>query len=429
MRSAVPFVLFAAISVLLSSCAKITLAWADLTPDGAPANPPVLGAFAEGVPIADEVAWEQTRKAALRDAFQKYEHGYFPDRSQTRVLDKRSIDKAAFGGNGVVEEWMLSATASFDGVEATTKTVMGKEGFLFQIVLPANHSGPVPVILMETFCPWWDAIPHEGISRPEGAGSMNDGAMSGIATFVFGRFICTPPIEEILGRGFAIASFYPSSVIPDDAEEGPSELRRLSAGYKDDETRWGAVAGWAWLYSRLIDALEGDERFDKDAMIVWGHSRYGKAALAAAAFDERIDGVIAHQSGTGGASLNVDKPGETVGEMIEQYPHWFSKTYASFAGREEELPIDQHQLLALIAPRPILLGNARRDVWSDPSGAFRAAEGANPVWALYGSEGLVQERLDRWHPDADVAFWIRPGTHGVVKEDWPAFLEFLEAHF
>ena len=90
--------------------------------------------------------------------------------------------------------------------------------------------------------------------------------------------------------------------------------------------------------------------------------------------------------------------------------------------------VDQHMLLALIAPRPALLGNARRDVWSDPNGAFRAAQGADPVYELLGSGGLSQQRLDQWRPEADIAFWLRPGTHGVVKEDWPAFLDFLDAH-
>jgi len=140
--------------------------------------------------------------------------------------------------------------------------------------------------------------------------------------------------------------------------------------------------------------------------------------------------VISHQSGTGGASLNKRKKGESIEDITGQYPHWFSKTYAGYAGREEELPIDQHHLLALIAPRPILLGNARRDVWSDPNGALKAAIGADPVWKLYGADkGLRQQRYKPFNPDADLSLWIRSGTHGVVKEDWPAFLEFLDAHF
>ncbi|VAW05634.1 Glycoprotein gp2, partial [hydrothermal vent metagenome] len=189
-----------------------------------------------------------------------------------------------------------------------------------------------------------------------------------------------------------------------------------------------AIAAWAWGYSLMVDALEQDAEGPRD-YISWGHSRYGKSALLAAAFDDRISAVIAHQSGTGGASLNRQKKGESVKAIVDGYPHWFAKAYENYAGEEETMPIDQHQLLALIAPRPVLLGNARRDVWSDPNGAFRAAMGADPVYKLYGAQGLDQNRLDVWAPAADIAYWIRPGTHGVVKEDWPAFLEFLDAHF
>ena len=178
----------------------------------------------------------------------------------------------------------------------------------------------------------------------------------------------------------------------------------------------------------MVDVLEQDARLDRSAMIAWGHSRYAKAALVAAAFDPRIAGVIAHQSGTGGASLNYKKPGESVARITRSYPHWFARSYAAYTD-EARPDVDQHQLLALIAPRPVLLGNARRDVWSDPNGAFRAAMGADPVYRLYGAKGLDQSRLRPYDPAAGIAFWLRPGTHGVVKEDWPAFLAFLGAHF
>ena len=428
MRALLRFVLFATASLALSSCVRLTFAWADLKPNGDPASPPVLAAFGDQEPVDTPEQWK-ARRALLQRAFEEHVVGKMPDASETRVIDKRVLDSAAFGGSGRLEEWTLSATAVFNGVAVETREVMGLGGFPVQIVLPAGADSPVPIILMETFCPSWDAMPHESVSRPVDASSMSDGVFGSLATYVFGRYICTPPYKEILSRGFAVGIIYPGAVAPDRKEAGLAELARLSEGHVSEETRWGAVAAWAWLYSRVIDALESDERFDRDAMIAWGHSRYGKATLFAAAFDERIDGVIAHQSGTGGASLNRDKPGESVKSMTKTYPHWFAEAYANAAGREETLPVDQHHLLALIAPRPVLLGNARRDVWSDPNGAFRAAAGADPVWALWGSEGLQQARLDEWNPQADIAFWIRPGTHGVVEEDWPAFLEFLEAHF
>lgn len=416
-------VLLVAAAAASSSCVRATLAWADLAPRGAAAAPPALHEN------DDAERWRNQRVPQLRDALEREVIGAMPELAATRVVEKRVIDDAAFGGRGRLEEWTLSATATFNGIAVETKEVMDKGGFLVQVAVPNNTAGPAPIIMMQTFCPSWDAMPHAGVSRPEGAESMNDGFLGSIGAYVFGRFICTPPYADILDQGFAVASFYPSAVVPDNAEAGLAELRRLSAGHNDDETRWGAVAAWGWLYGRLTDAFEADERFDRDAFIAWGHSRYGKAALYAAAFDERIDGVIAHQSGTGGASLNRNKPGESVASMTENYPHWFATAYAEAAGREADMTIDQHHLLALIAPRPILLGNARRDVWSDPNGAFRAAAGADPVWALLGAEGLTGERLDQWNPSADIAFWIRPGTHGVVEEDWPAFLEFLDAHF
>ncbi len=410
-------------AAVLSSCVRATLAWTDLEPNGAEATPPVLSANESAA------LWREKHAPQLRAAFERHVIGAMPDASSTEVIEKRVIDEAAFGGRGRLEEWTLAAAATFNGVAVETREVMDRGGFLVQVAIPNDAAGPAPIVMMQTFCPSWDAMPHDGVSRPDDAGSMSGGVFGAVATYVFGRFICTPPYEEILDRGFAVASFFPSSVAPDDAEEGLAELRRLSAGHDDDESRWGAVAAWAWLYGRMTDAFEADDRFDKDAFIAWGHSRYGKAALYAAAYDDRIDGVIAHQSGTGGASLNRNKPGESVASMTENYPHWFAQSYANAAGHEAEMPVDQHHLLALIAPRPVLLGNARRDVWSDPNGAFRAAQGADPVWELFGATGLDQDRLDEWAPDADIAFWIRPGTHGVVEEDWPAFLEFLDAHF
>lgn len=411
--------------LLISSCARLTLAWADLTPDGEPASPQILSA-GDAPSVSD---WMEKDAPLLRRRFEEHIQGVMPEASSTTVVSKRVIDAEAFGGRGRLEEWTLSATATFNGVSVETREVMDSGGFLVQIVTPTGFAGPAPIILMETFCPSWDVMPHPGVSRPADAESMSEGFFGGVATYVFGRYICTPPIEEILDRGYALASIYPSSVVPDAREAGLAELQRLSAGHEDNATRWGAVAAWGWLFSRVTDALEEDDRFDRDAYVAWGHSRYGKAALYAAAYDDRIDGVISHQSGTGGASLNRNKPGESVSSMTENYPHWFAPAYGQAAGRESDMPVDQHQLLALIAPRPILLGNARRDVWSDPNGAFRAAIGADPVWEFLGSDGLEQERLNHWKPDADIAFWIRPGTHGVVKEDWPAFLEFLDAHF
>jgi len=210
---------------------------------------------------------------------------------------------------------------------------------------------------------------------------------------------------------------YPSHNFPDNAER----FTALQAASPDASRPWGAVGAWAFQFSSLAQALSD---LGYETTIAYGHSRYGKAALLAAAFDNSIDGVIAHQSGTGGASLSKQKKGETVASITQSYPHWFTPNYA-----ESALSFDQHHLLALIAPRPIFLGNAQRDVWSDPEGAFHAAKAASPAYGLYGSNGLSAASLKDFRPQDDIAFWMRKGTHGVVKEDWPAFLSFMDAHF
>ncbi|MEM9495436.1 MAG: alpha/beta hydrolase [Pseudomonadota bacterium] len=414
--------LLAAVLANLGGCVKLTLAWADLKGDGDAASPPVLGAFGDGAPVESEEEWRAARAPALKDAFQRHIYGRMPETSALTLSERRLLDDTAFGGAGRLIEYKLNARVGF-GSEVRETGV-----FYMDVVTPKGAENP-PIILMQTFCPRWNTIPHPAIHRPEGAdGCEGGGILRGVMTYVFGRYIATPPIEMILDRGYAVATIYPSEFAPDNRARGLAALTALAPGMAGD-ARWGAIAAWAWGYSLMIDALAADEAFAASPFITWGHSRYGKSALVAAAFDERIDAVVSHQSGTGGASLNRRKKGESVKAITDNYPHWFASAYGAFAGREEEMPVDQHQLLALIAPRPVLLGNARRDVWSDPNGAFRAAMGADPVYELMGAEGLDQTRLDQWKPDADIAFWLRAGTHGVVKEDWPAFLEFLDAHF
>ena len=405
--------------LFLSGCVEVTLAWADLKPAGDPATPPLF----ESAAAPSLEIWETDLKPTFRKALETHVYGTMPDASAARIVDRRVVDEAAYNGKGRYEEITFVASATFGDVARETAPV------IIALVTPNNASGKVPTILMESFSQRWRAIPHKEATRPEGARSSSSG-IGGLALYVFGRYIETPPLEEILDRGYAVALIYPGDFVPDSRTRGLEALAHLSEGYGDDETRWGAIAAWGWGFSKMIDVLEEHPRLDPDRFVTYGHSRYGKSALVAAAYDDRVAGVISHQSGTGGASLNKRKKGESVSRITDTYPHWFSEKYASYAKREEAMPIDQHHLLALIAPRPILFGNARRDVWSDPNGALKAALGADRAYKLYGQEvGLRQERYKPYHPDAELSLWIRPGTHGVTEEDWPAFLEFLDAHF
>ena len=409
----------ATLGILATGCTQITLDWAKMKPVDDPAAPEVLSSLATNPPVRTVSEWQEQRRPLIQDILQKEIYGTLPASETTQLLSHRVIDKAAFGGRATFEEFRVEVTPSFSN---------GNSGdFIVAVVTPNNADGPLPLIMMQSFCPRWDAVPHPDATAPEGEKPGEQ--IPGVFRFVFGRFVCTPPLEDITKAGYAVALVNPGELVPDQGDAGLAALKRLSIAHTDDATRWGAIAAWGWTFSRVIDVLADDPRFDQDKIIAYGHSRFGKSALLAAAYDDRVDGVIAHQSGTGGASLNRRKKGESVKAITDSYPHWFSSSYASYAGREEELTLDQHHLLALVAPRPIMLGNARRDVWSDPNGAFRAAQGASPVYELYGADGFTPTRLDQFEPDQPLSFWLRPGTHGVVKEDWPAFLAFLDAHF
>ena len=399
---------------LLSSCsgARVLMQTAPSKPKGTLASPPI---------IAQSIEDWNAQKADIRARLEREIYGEMPRNFETSIQARRTLTEHDYDAD--IEELSLITLQLIDESGGALGAAAGTAERILEyqavLVLPKNAAADTPIIMMENFCPNHNVIPNAGVSRPANLtfSCDGDGMMNSLMTYFFGRYIATPPIRDILKAGYGLAVIYPPATFPDNAK-GFEAARKAAPSSKH---RWGAVAAWAYQFSTLSNALGS---LGYETTIAYGHSRYGKSALVAAAFDETIDGAIAHQSGTGGASLSRGKKGETVADITQSYPHWFTPAY-----REDTLTIDQHHLLALIAPRPILLGNAKRDVWSDPEGAFRAAQGATPVYNLYGQDGLRQEKLTAFEPSADIAFWMRPGTHGVVKEDWPAFLAFMDAHF
>jgi hypothetical protein len=359
----------------------------------------------------DRAGWEAGRDE-LQQAFRDRIYGELPAPEPARILTHALIEAQAFDGLGRIEQYTLDLS--------------GFETHLV-VILPNTGTAPFPTLILQMFCGNRSALGgREDIAPPAAAHApeCNGGLQDAPVRMIFGRYIMEPPITEILAHGYAIALIYPGDIVPDHPGGAAERLAELVPGQPS-----GAIAAWAWVYSRVVDVLDGDERFDNDRTAVWGHSRNGKAALLAGAFDQRIDLVIAHQSGTGGTALTRTGVGESVEAITSDYPHWFAPAYAGYAGEPAGIPIDQHELIALMAPRPLLIGGGWRDRWSDPQSSFRAAQGANPVYRLYGSQGLTQTGLGDFDPAADIAVAMRPGLHGVQPADWENFLAFLDAHF
>ena len=221
--------------------------------------------------------------------------------------------------------------------------------------------------------------------------------------------------EAMLSRGYGMATACYGDIFPD-TPEGRAE---------------GAISAWAWGLSRILDWLVRLPEVDATRVIVVGHSRNGKAALWAGACDERFAMVVSNESGCGGAALERRNFGETTADITRKFPHWFGPKYATYAGRAAEMPTDQHALLAMAAPRPLYVASAVEDRWADPRGEFLAAVAAEPVWKLFGLEGLG---TTAWPPvdtpvgKGRIGYHVRSGKHDLLEYDWQRFADFADRH-
>jgi hypothetical protein len=236
------------------------------------------------------------------------------------------------------------------------------------------------------------------------------------------------PYAYALEHGYGVVTAAYGEIEADAPDRWKEGVRGL--GPEPGPGDWGSIGAWAWGLSRVMDYLQTHPRVDARRVAVFGFSRLGKAALWAAAQDERFALVISQQSGAGGVALSQRLFGEDVEQLTTKLGHWFAPEFAKFAGKESEMTVDQHELVALLAPRPILILSGTTDHWSDPRGEYLGGRGADPVYRMLGSDGLSAREWPRPSEfvDSPVGYYLRPGGHDVTFEDWQVMVRFANRH-
>jgi hypothetical protein len=376
---------------------------------------------ADGSTIASAEAWRTRRRPELLEQFRKLVYGRVPGRPE-KLRFEAGPGRPFLGGKATARQIRVLFRGDPKGPAAD-----------LLLVLPANATS-VPVFLGLNFN--GNHSVHPDPSIPLNPNWMRPGADKGVldnrATEKSrGVEASRWPLERIIARGYGVATCYYGDIDPDFDDgfaNGVHPLFTPDPAARTDDAG-GSIAAWAWGLSRLLDALETVPEVDAKRVAVIGHSRLGKTALWAGAEDERFAFVISNNSGCGGAALSRRAFGETVRRINHAFPHWFCRKYREFNDREHDCPIDQHELIALIAPRPVYVASASEDLWADPRGEYLSAFHASPVYRLFGDAGLPSAEppaLDTPVGEGRIGYHNRRGKHDVTAYDWDRYCDFAD---
>jgi acetyl esterase/lipase len=349
-----------------------------------------------GSKVADAGTWRQIRRPEILDHFREQVFGREPiGRPDGITFAAAAVNRDALEGTATRKDLVIN----FAGESSDPRMDM-------RVYTPNDTTKPVPCFLY--------------LGRPMPAGSPLSSRLK-------------EALPEIISRGYALAIIDREGIDPDEHDGFKNGVHGVfdPPGERPGDA-WGTIAAWAWGLSRALDYLGTDEDVNAERVAVMGVSRAGKTALWAGAQDERFAMTISICSGCTGAALSRRRFGEPVGAINARFPHWFCRNYRKFDWNEDALPVDQHMLLSLVAPRLLYVSSADEDLWADPRGEFLGAKHADPVYRLLGTQGLEAERMPELESPVQtgrIGYHIRRGGHGLEHYDWLRYLDFADKHW
>lgn len=385
---------------------------------------PELLTLNNGKPVTTSRQWYRQRRPEILEIVEENQYGKWPAK-KPKVRHEINED-LGLGGTAIRKQVTLYFSEDPEGPHADVL-----------IYLPKDANAPVPLLLNLSFMPNNTTVSDEGVKEGRRWDDKNKTYVTVPSTPgrpSFGSLDNT--IRKFLKEGYGFATVCYTDFEPDVNHAAKYGVRGL--WFKDGQEepaaddQWGAISAWAWGVSNIIDYFEKDKDIDASRIALTGCSRLGKTTIWAGARDQRIAVVIPSCSGEGGAALSRRNYGETVAHLTEpsRYPYQFARNYAKWADKVDQMPMDSHFIIALIAPRPLLLSTGNTDTWSDPKGEFLAATEAGKVYELLGKDDLGTDVM----PQAEqpifntLGYVMHDGGHGVMPQDWDYYLEFIKKY-
>jgi hypothetical protein len=384
---------------------------------------PELLVNADGSDVRTVEDWERIRRPEILDLFAEHVYGRVPDGdySQSNEIVVHQLNAL----DGLADRYEVQIS-----IGRNDRVV----SFNMLVFLPADAEEPAPLFMGYNRDGNHTIHPDPGIRFTDGGEENNhEGQVTTKQEGSRGMDASRWPVEMILERGYGLATIYYGDIDPDyddSFQNGVHPLFYDPGQNMPEKDEWGSISAWAWGLSRAMDYLVTWGAIDPARVIVIGHSRRGKTALWAGASDERFSIVVSNNSGCGGAALSRREFGETVEHINTSFPHWFCRNFHGYNRRINELPVDQHMLIALIAPRPVYIASAEEDQWADPRGEYLSGFHAARVYNLYHPLVLdsVPPRIDAPLIDTRIGYHVRSGGHDLTKYDWQQYLDFADRH-